>query len=264
MLAWLNQFDPLWFSLGPLLFINLFALSTVPAFALLRKKHPDLPTEETLEKRHHSRFLSRWFKEYWYWVTTPVEKLALALRLTPNFFTTFGVVLSLIAGIAFYYGRIGIGGWFVILGGTCDMFDGRIARKTHKTSASGAFYDSVMDRFGELVTLMGLAGLYRNHWAFWFVLASIAGSMMVSYNRARGQAVGVDPQGGIMQRPERIVYLGVGSIFSPIVAYLLHPFVKVDSDILLLLAIILIAVMTNLTALHRMLWVMRRLDKESH
>src|SRR5262245_52273244 len=146
----ISQMDPLWISLGPLLVINVFALLTVLVFAAIRKKNPVIPAQAELEKRHHSRFLSKWLKEYWYWTTAPIEKIALKLKLTPNFFTTLGFLLSAASGLAFYYGRLGIGGWLMIIGGTCDMFDGRIARATGKSSPAGAFYDSVMDRYGEI------------------------------------------------------------------------------------------------------------------
>jgi CDP-diacylglycerol--glycerol-3-phosphate 3-phosphatidyltransferase len=260
MLDAINQFNPLWFSLGPLLFINVFGLFTVLVFAFIRKKNPPIPALDELEGRHHSRFLNKWLKEYWFWVTAPIEKIALKLGLTPNFFTTFGFVLSCLAGYAFYYGRMGVAGWCVIFAGTCDMFDGRIARITQKSSASGAFYDSVMDRFGELASLVGLAAFYRESWIFWFVIAAIIGSMMVSYTRARGQAVGIDCQGGVMQRPERIVYLGVGSIFSPIFGYLFSSYLPPHHEYLVIMAVILIAIMTSLTAIYRTIWIYRRLD----
>jgi len=69
----------------------------------------------------------------------------------------------------------------------------------------------------------------------------------------------VDCDGGMMQRPERIVYLGVGAIFSPLLAYLLRPYFSLPLDFLLVLAILLIAVMTNVTALYRMAWIYRKL-----
>ena len=236
---------------------------TVLIFAIVHRKNESLYKVAEYEKRYHSKFLGKWFKEYWYWVTTPIEKVALALGLTPDFFTSFGFFLSCLAGYAFYEGRIGIAGWLVIFSGTCDMFDGRIARLTGKTSRAGAFYDSVMDRFGELATFIGLAGFYRNSWIFWFVLAGIVGSMMVSYTKARGEAMGVDCKVGSMQRPERIVYLGVGSIFSPILRYLAAPYVEVSHEYLLIIAILVIAIMTNLTAIYRMIWIMNKLRTSS-
>lgn len=263
MLHWLENLDPRWWSLLPLVLINVLALCTVVIFAVIHKKNPPIPAMDDLDKRHHSKFLNRWFKEYWFWVTSPVEKIALKFHLTPNFFTTLGFVIAVAAGCFYFYGRMGWAGWCVIIGGTCDMFDGRVARLTNKSSASGAFYDSVMDRFGEMVTFIGLAALYRNTWVFWFVILGVVGSMMVSYARARGEAVGVLCQEGAMQRPERIVYLGVSSIFSPVLCELFSLFIPgLRLDFLLVTAIVMIGIMTNFTAIQRTLWIYRELDKK--
>ncbi|MFO1520388.1 MAG: CDP-alcohol phosphatidyltransferase family protein [bacterium] len=262
MFHWLNSIDPIWISLGPLLVFNVFMLGTVIAFRRVRRKQASQEAEKYLDKRHHSKFLNKWMKEYWYWITSPVEKIALKMGLTPNFFTTMGFVLSVLSGAAFFFGRFGIAGWLMIIGGSCDMFDGRIARATGKSTRSGAFYDSVMDRYGELVCFVGLAGFYHDSWVFWFVMAGIIGSTMVSYNRARGQSVGIDCDGGSMQRPERIVYLGVGSIFSPVFAYLLKPYISLSLDFMLIMAIVLIGIMTNVTAIYRLVWIYRKLDEK--
>jgi len=95
------------------------------------------------------------------------------------------------------------------------------------------------------------------------VILGIIGSMMVSYARARGESVGVLCQEGAMQRPERIVYLGVGSIFSPVLWKFFSLFIPaLRQDFLLVAAIVMIGIMTNLTALHRTLWIYRELDKK--
>jgi len=258
----------LWQSLLPLLIVNGLALSTVLIYLFIHKpsspSQTEVELEAELEKRHDSKLLNRWFKKYWYWVTSPVEKLALKFHLTPNFFTSLGFFICILSAIAYGYGSIAVGGWCVILGGTCDMFDGRVARLTHSSSPAGAFYDSVMDRYGELVTFVGLAILFHSHWFLWFILASIVGSVMVSYARARGEAVGVLFTGGAMQRPERIVYLGVGSIFSPIFRQIFSPFhPALDCEFLLYAAVILIAVMTNWTAVYRTFAVYKELQKKS-
>ena len=261
--TWFKNIDPFWWTLAPLILINLFALSTVLIFAAIRKKNPPIPALEELDKKHHSKFLNRWFKEYWYWVTSPVEKIALKFKLTPNFFTTLGFLIGALAGVFYFYNHLGWAGWCVIIGGTCDMFDGRIARLTQKSSASGAFYDSVMDRYGEMLCLLGLAAHYRHTWVFWFVILGIVGSMMVSYARARGESVGVLCQEGAMQRPERIVYLGVGSIFSPVLWKFFSLFIPaLRQDFLLVAAVVMIGIMTNYTAIHRTLWIYRELDKK--
>lgn len=231
-------------------------LFTVAIFGFIYKKRPK---DEHLSGRANSKWVGPFLYEYWGWVVSPFESLFIKLKLTPNFFTTLGVILSSISGWAFAKGHFGLAGWWMILGGTCDMFDGRIARRTGKTSRSGAYYDSVMDRFGEAVVFFGLAFYYHNSWVLYVVLTALIGSTMVSYTRAKGDAVGVDCRVGAMQRPERIVYLGVASIFSPPFRQIINPNASVPVEYLTIAALIFIAVMTLITAIYRMVYIMRKL-----
>lgn len=250
--------DPVWVSVAPLLVFNAVLLLTLAFFRLTYKQQP---SAEDVDLKSHSKFLSRFLKEYWYWTTSPFINLMVKLHVTPNVITVWGFLLSCVAGYFFHLGMVGAGGWFMILGATFDMFDGRIARMTGQASKSGAFFDSVMDRFSEGVVFLGLASYYRPSWVLFFVVSALVGSMMVSYTRARGEGVGVDVKTGIMQRPERIVYLGVGSIFSPLFAYFISKyFIPTRFDFMTIGAILVIAILTNLTALYRMRYVIRHLD----
>ena len=162
----------------------------------------------------------------------------------------------------FAEGLFGYAGWIMIFGATFDMFDGKVARMTGKVSRSGAYYDSVMDRFGEGVVMIGLVSYFRYSWMLYFVVAGLIGSMLVSYTRARGEGVGIVCKKGPMQRPERIVYLGVASVFQPIANYFLRETSLAYEPILVIAAIILIGVMTNITAIYRMVYIMNGLDTE--
>lgn len=248
----------IWISLGPLLAVNLFFLSTLFFFWVTYK---EVPKTKDVDLKVHSRFLSRFLKEYWYWLTSPIAKILVRFHVTPNVLTIWGFVISCVSAYFFHKGKVGLGGWIMIFGATFDMFDGHIARLTGTASKSGAFFDSVMDRFCEAVVFLGLASFYRSNWVLYFVVLGLVGSMMVSYTRARGEGVGVDCKTGFMQRPERIVYLGVGSIFSPVFAYFLNPLISLPLDFLTIGAILLIAFLTNLTALQRMRYIIRHLDQ---
>lgn len=246
-----------WASLAPLIAFNACFLVTLAFFRLTYKKQPKTGD---VALKEHSRFLPPFFKEYWYWLLSPFERLMVKCHVTPNALTIWGFLVSCLSAYFFYRGKIGLGGWMMIAGATFDMFDGRIARLTGCESKSGAFFDSVMDRFGEAVIFLGLAVYYRNSWVLYFVVLALVGSMMVSYTRARGEGVGVDVKKGIMQRPERIAYLGVGSVFSPIVAYFFSFLLPVPADFLTVGAILLIGVLTILSALYRIRYVIRHLD----
>ncbi|MCB1215088.1 MAG: CDP-alcohol phosphatidyltransferase family protein [Deltaproteobacteria bacterium] len=248
--------DPKWNSLLPLVVINVLMLSTVVIFAFKYKKRPK---DEHLTGRAKSNWVGPFFYEYWGWFIRPLETLFVKLGLTPNFFTTFGFVLSAVAGYAFATAHFGIGGWMMILGATCDIFDGRVARRTGSTSRSGAYYDSVMDRFGEGAVFLGLAYYFHDSWILGVVVLALIGSNLVSYARAKGDSMGIDCTVGAMQRPERVVYLGVGSIFSPPFRQIFFPNDGRPIEYLAILALIIIAVMTLVTAVYRMVYIMHKL-----
>lgn len=249
-----------WFSLIPLFIFNVILLCTVLMF---RPVYYSREKTHEIEDRHASKLLNRWMKEYWIWLTDPCVNFFIRVKLTPNLITTLGVVISIISGFFFARGNFGIGGWLMIFAATFDMFDGRVARLTGQVSGSGAYYDSVMDRVSEGATFIGLAFFYRHHWALIVVLLAFLGSIMVSYAKARGDASGAPYSGGAMQRPERIVYLGVGAIFAPLFSWPLayiHDYFSYPY--LFLLPLTFVAVMCWVTTYERISQVMKMLEKK--
>ncbi len=255
----LENLNPIWISLAPLIAVNLFFLVTL---ILFRATYSRRPHHEDLTRKHYSRFLSLFFVDYWYWLLTPLERGLVRLRIGPDALTITGLVFSAVAGTCFHLGMVGAGGWLMIFGATFDMLDGRIARLTGRESRSGAYFDSVIDRFSEGVVFLGLASWYREGWVLAFVVIGLIGSMMVSYTRARGEGIGIQVTRGIMQRPERIVYLGVGSIFSPIAAYFVSKVYPVPYDFMTILAVVVIALLTNLGAIWRIQYVLLKTDHQ--
>jgi hypothetical protein len=128
-------------------------------------------------RRHTSKFLSAHFKEWWVFTTDPIAKLFVRLGVRPSTLTFLGFLFSVAAGVLFVKGLFGYAGWAMIFGATFDIFDGRVARLTNQESRSGAFYDSVMDRFGEGICFLGLAFYFRSSWILFFVIAGLIGGM---------------------------------------------------------------------------------------
>jgi CDP-diacylglycerol--glycerol-3-phosphate 3-phosphatidyltransferase len=127
--------------------------------------------------------------------------------------------------------------------GLCDFFDGALARLANCVSAFGAFLDSVVDRYSDLMVLLGVV-LYYEQLAdtsgVCLTLVTLVGTIMVSYTKARAQSIGVACEIGLMERPERLIVLIAGAAFN-----VLTP------------AIVVLAVLTNLTALQRILHTRR-------
>lgn len=186
------------------------------ALALFAARRRALPLDADVTGRPESRLLGRWIRHYMIWVLGPYERLLCRMRVSPNAITMAALGLSLGAGVALAFGRFAVGGWLYLAAGMCDILDGRVARRSGRESRRGAYFDSVIDRYAELFVFGGLAFYYRGSTALVLPLAAAAGSFMVSYARARGEALGVDVRVGTMQRPERLVYLGIVVAFSPL------------------------------------------------
>ena len=252
--------NPIWITLGPILIINVVLFASYVIYQLWGRKR--LAREYKGAKNVGSRMLSSNTREWWFWTTEPIVKFFVKFRMGPNTITTMGFLISCLAAYFFAKGWFGYAGWTMILGATFDMFDGRVARLTAKESRSGAFFDAVMDRFSEGVCLLGLAFYFRESLMLPVVIAALIGSMLVSYTRAMGMGVGVDCKIGMMQRPERIVYLGVAAAMDPLAGVALARWWSNPAPVLVMMAVGFIALMTLITAVHRMIYIMNVLDTE--
>jgi CDP-diacylglycerol--glycerol-3-phosphate 3-phosphatidyltransferase len=150
-------------------------------------------------------------------VLSPVSNALVKRRVHPNVITTLGFLVAIAAGLAFFMGAVRLGGVIVLLAGLFDMLDGRVARETGLASKFGSFYDSTLDRISELVVYAGLLAVFMGSpypWMIYVVFAAAGGALMVSYTRARAEALGIPCKVGLMQRPERVVGLGVGAMLG--------------------------------------------------
>jgi len=249
-----------WVTLLPLIVINVVLLTSFLAYHLWFGKRKNRIFKGS--KNSESKFLSYKTREWWFWTTDPIVRLFVKLKISPNKITVLGVCISLIAAVLFAYGWFGYAGWMMIFGASFDMFDGRVARITGKSTRSGAFFDSVTDRFSEAICFLGLAIYFHNSWMMVFVILALVGSSLVSYTRARGEGFGVSCKVGSMQRPERITYLGVASVFNPVIQFTLHRWYEVPPPVLVIVALIFMAFMTFATSVYRMIYIMNSLDND--
>jgi CDP-diacylglycerol--glycerol-3-phosphate 3-phosphatidyltransferase len=199
-------------------------------------------------------FLVHWLM----WVIGPLERLSLRLGLTPDFYNFAGLGLGVGSGLLIAAGQLELGGWAIALGGVADIMDGRIARARGLVSTYGTFIDSTLDRFVEVFALLGFTHFLRFHaygplWA----AAAIAGSLLVSYTRARGESVGVLCKEGLMQRAERLVLLFLVCLFDRPLAERFGWTPGTAS----VWVLGLIAAGTFATAAHRTVWIAQRLRR---
>jgi CDP-diacylglycerol--glycerol-3-phosphate 3-phosphatidyltransferase len=180
-------------------------------------------------------------------IVTPLARL----HVTPNTVTVVGLILNGVVGWVIAGGHLITGGILLLVAGGFDMLDGALARVTKKFSTFGAFLDSVLDRYSEAIVGFGLLYhemLSHDTLVVGLLYAYIIGSLMISYARARAEGLGLDAKVGLLPRPERIVILAIGLIFH----------------VLLVPVLIVLALLTNFTALQRVyhVWQATR-SKES-
>ncbi len=168
-----------------------------------------------------------------------VRALALS-RIHPNVLTFIGLVINGVAAALLASGLFLAAGLVIIGAGIFDMVDGRVARETNRVTRFGGFFDSVMDRYSDLVLLMGLLVYYASIDRFFYVVLTavvMTGSVMVSYTRARAECAVPRCKVGFMERPERVVLLIIGAVFNRMAPVLW-----------------VIAVLSNITVIHRMVY----------
>jgi CDP-diacylglycerol--glycerol-3-phosphate 3-phosphatidyltransferase len=163
--------------------------------------------------------------------------------ITPNALTVVGLALNFVVAGVLASGSLVAGGVLLLAAGVFDMLDGALAKVTNQMTRFGAFLDSTLDRYSEIVVFFGLlihlqANGLQVETAL--VYAAAAGSLLVSYARARAEALGFDCEVGLLARPERVIVLAAGLLLG-------YPAV----------ALWVLALMTNVTAVQRIVHVWR-------
>jgi CDP-diacylglycerol--glycerol-3-phosphate 3-phosphatidyltransferase len=159
----------------------------------------------------------------------------------PNAITTTGLAISIVVAWVLATGHFFLGGFLVLLAGAFDMLDGAVARLTGKTTRFGGVLDSTFDRVSEAALLLGLLAYYADRGGqqeMVLIGAALLGSMMTSYVRSRAEAAGLKCEVGVFTRPERVILLAIGLIANQ-----------------MLVILWILAVLSNLTALQRLLYV---------
>jgi phosphatidylglycerophosphate synthase/putative flippase GtrA len=255
----LSSSGRIWSAIAPALFLGSYFLLGAVAYALrvaVRGRFRDAE----VEARGSSAILGPAARAYFAWVMQPVWGFFARFQIPPNAVTTLSVLLAAAAGVSVAVGRFALGGWLYLFAGACDFVDGRLARITGRATQAGAALDSVLDRYSESAVLVGLGWYYRDSWVLMAVMLALVGSMMVPYIRARGEGLGLQVKTGMMQRPERLVLLGVSVAFAPVLEAWLVPGEARPLHRLAVVALCIIAVSSQFTAATRLLTVMKLLD----
>ena len=200
------------------------------------------PTEE--KKVSFTDKMRVWFRWYYY----PIASFLNRIGIRPNTVTLVGLAGTVGCALLVGFGHMTWAGILLLIMGPVDAMDGALARMRNEASAWGAFVDAVTDRYSELFLFLGFLMYYMVHsnpLGILFAYLAAAGSVLVSYVKARADASKLDANVGLLTRVERYLVLIPGLIFSG-----LYP-------PLALIALIIIAVFANFTALQRIFRVRR-------
>src|ERR1700754_265434 len=221
-----------------------------------------------------------------YKVINPLVRVLIRLGLTPNMVTTIGLILNIGVAIIFISGAeegrrgdlsyVGWAGALILFAGLFDMLDGQVARLGNMASPFGALYDSVLDRYSELILFLGICYYLVSHHYFLssiFAFIALIGSMMVSYTRARAEGLGIECKDGLMQRPERVIIIGVSALACGVasrwmggdykIALFNTNFPVFETISIFTIPITIMAFLANWTAIGRLFDAKRTLDERA-
>ncbi|HMK60211.1 MAG TPA: CDP-alcohol phosphatidyltransferase family protein [Dissulfurispiraceae bacterium] len=188
--------------------------------------------------------LSAWFGHV---LDKPLAPVVRRIPFDPNVITITGLLLTAVAAAIIPY-SLAFGGMMILISGAFDMLDGMIARTNGKRTRFGAFLDSTLDRYADSLLFIGVTWFFYNAgnaMGVFLSLGSMVGSLVISYARARAEALGAECKVGIMERPERVLLLALGCISG-----------------LLLLCMVLIFIFSHITVMQRIIHVYRQMRNE--
>jgi CDP-diacylglycerol---glycerol-3-phosphate 3-phosphatidyltransferase len=186
------------------------------------------------------RMITRKIGEGGRWLLEKIVDLVASTGINPNLLTFFGLLVNCWAAVLFAIGNFRSGALVIFFAAFLDMLDGQVARREKRVTAFGAFFDSTLDRYSDMALYMGLLVYYAVAGRTSYVILSAvatAGSVMVSYSRARAESLIPLCKVGFMERPERMVLLIIGGLFNRMAP-----------------ALWVIAVVATLTVIHRIVF----------
>jgi CDP-diacylglycerol--glycerol-3-phosphate 3-phosphatidyltransferase len=189
------------------------------------------------------RSIQRWARGLAEGIVAPLARRGVS----PNAITVAGFLFNVATASVLATGHLTIGGLLMFLSGLFDMLDGALARVSRQQSDFGAYLDSLLDRYSEVIILLALIYVFttrNNTLAVLLVYVVAVGSLLISYARARAEGLGVSASVGVAPRPERVLILGLGLLINPTTT---------------IAALVVLAVLTQVTVLQRLFHVWRKM-----
>ncbi|HOT08812.1 MAG TPA: CDP-alcohol phosphatidyltransferase family protein [Polyangiaceae bacterium] len=236
-----------------------FFLTAVSGYAvrslLVGRRH-----DEKLQRLGGTMLLGAWFMEAVYWAIRAPGKLFARLGVKPDTLTIISLLLTLAAAPIAAVGHFSTAGLLFLVGSAFDALDGMVARETGAVKKSGAMLDSVFDRYSDAAPMIGLAIFYRfSVWQMLLPLVALMGSQLVSYVRAKAEAMDLSLPSTLMRRHERVAYISGALILAPLLSPVLgNPWGAVHPATLTI--ILIVALVSNLVAVQLLIAARKLLD----
>ncbi len=230
---------------------------------LIRCAVRGMPTQWEKDARGHTALVGPHMRCFFFWAFDPLWRLLLRSGISANTVTAAAAALGVGAAVAASTGRFALAGWSFLFAGILDAMDGRLARARNQVSPAGAAIDSILDRYTDALMLVGLGVYYRDSWVVAPVLLALVGCSLVPYVRAKSEALGHPIRDGLMQRTERLLYLGASVALSPIFEAVVFPNETRPRHWLAIAGIVFLALTSNVTALSRFASLVRGLTAAS-
>ncbi len=211
-----------------------------------------------------TKILGSKVKILWLRLIKPIEDYLIEKKCHPDTLTYTTLLISALTGFFFSQGWIFVAGVFLLAGSTADIFDGRLARSLGVSSPRGAFLDSCVDRVAEILIYLGLMSHLRDSFFIYVILLVAGSSIFVSYIRARAEGLGIKCNVGMMQRTERVVYLGVASLLNFVIDALAQSAGLNGSDYGVKIALLVLLVFSVYTSFERVKHTMKEIEEMTH
>jgi len=190
--------------------------------------------------------------DFGYWLLGAFIPLFRYLRITPNALSLLSLPACLFAALALATGHFGFGGPLLLFAFSLDAWDGLLARELGTASDAGEVVDATIDRYNDVIIMLGLLYYYRADLLAWLLAsAALIGTVVVSYTRAKGESFDVKTEIGFMQRHERALWLGVATSIGPALESLVDGPSDHPRYYSVLVALGAVAIGTNITAVRR-------------
>jgi len=200
----------------PLVLVLVLALGLFAAYGV-RLVFVGRARDARLQHEHPTLLLGRFPMEAFHWAMRLTASGFMRLGVTPDQLTYLSLLTTAVAVPLIATGAFAWGAFAMLVGSACDALDGIVARRQGVASDAGEVLDAVADRYADALPLIGLLFYFHeSRFALAAVVLAWQGSFAVSYVRAKAEAMGVAPKGGLMRRQERLLYVGIGLLLGPV------------------------------------------------